>query len=129
MSWWSDPRLAECRRIFVREMIANARIDARASEKIGAQRVGISVDMFVPLAVSTPHHDKLAEVVDYNFIRDTVLTRIAQGHVNLQETLVDELTQSLLAHPAAVAVRVSCRKLDAYSDARSVGVEVFRFKS
>lgn len=128
IGWWNDPRLAPCRRIFLREVLLDANIGVHAFERAGAQRVVISVDLFVPLALSTPRRDKISEVVDYDFVRDVIRRRIEQGHINLQETLVDDLARALLAHPAPVAVRVASEKPDAYPDVEAVGVEIFRFK-
>jgi dihydroneopterin aldolase len=128
MTWLLHPKLAHCRRIFLREILLDANIGIHAFEQAGAQRLVISVDAFVPLAVSTPQHDKIAEVVDYDFIRLTIRRRIEQGHINLQETLVDDIARAVLAHPGVAAVRVSSEKPDVYEDVDAVGVEVFRFK-
>ena len=46
-------------------------------------------------------------MIDYDFIRLAIKHRIEQGHINLQETLVDDVARALLAHPAVRAVRVS----------------------
>jgi dihydroneopterin aldolase len=127
-SWLLDPRLADCRRIFLREVVVDANIGIHAFEKAGPQKLVISVDLFVPLALSTPLHDKIHEVLDYDFVRSTVRHRIEQGHINLQETLVDDLVRALLAHPLVRAVRVSSEKPDVYADVEAVGIEVFRFK-
>ena len=123
-----DPRLANCRRLFLREVLMDANIGIHAAERAAAQRLVLNVDVFVPLAVSTPRHDKIGEVVDYDFVRATILRRIAQGHINLQETLVDDIARALLVHPGVAAVRVASEKPDVYEDAEAVGVEVFRFK-
>jgi dihydroneopterin aldolase len=128
MTWLLDPRLADCRRIFLREVLLDANIGIHARERAGSQRLFINVDLFVPLGMSTPHHDKIHEVVDYDFVHATVRQRIAQGHINLQETLVDDIARTLLAHPAVKAVRVSSEKPDIYEDVAAVGVEVFHFK-
>jgi dihydroneopterin aldolase len=128
MTWLLDPRLAHCRRIFVRELVLDANIGIHAFEKTGAQRLVVNVDVFVPLAVSTPRHDKIHEVVDYDFVRTVIRQRIARGHINLQETLVDDIAKSLLAHPGVAAVRVASEKPDVYEDVDAVGVEVLRFK-
>jgi dihydroneopterin aldolase len=82
----------------------------------------------VPYARSTPNADQLAEVVDYDFVRTVIATRIARGHVELQETLCDELVQTLLQHPDVQAVRLSTCKPDVYPDCAGVGVEVFKIK-
>jgi dihydroneopterin aldolase len=129
MSGLLDPRLAECRRIFLRNYVVDANIGIHEHEKRGAQRLALNVDLYVSLSMSTPRHDKLHEVVDYDFVRLTIKHRIEQGHINLQETLVDELARAMLAHPAVRAVRVSSEKPDVYDDVDAVGIEVFRFKA
>jgi 7,8-dihydroneopterin aldolase/epimerase/oxygenase len=123
-----DPRLADCRRLYLRNYVVDANIGIYAFEKAGAQRLALNVDLYVPLALSTPRHDRIHEVVDYDFIRLTIRHRIEQGHINLQETLVDEIARALLAHPAVRAVRVSSEKPDVYPDVDAVGVEVLHFK-
>jgi dihydroneopterin aldolase len=129
MSWLLDPRLADCRRIFVRNYVVDANIGIHEHERRGAQRLALNVDLFVALAMSTPRHDRLHEVVDYDFVRHTIRHRIEQGHINLQETLVDDLARALLAHPAVRAVRVASEKPDVYDDVEAVGIEVFHFRA
>jgi dihydroneopterin aldolase len=128
VTWLADPRLADCRRIFLREVLLDANIGIHDFERRGAQRLVINVDVFVPLAVSTPHHDRISEVLDYDFVRLTIRRRIEQGHINLQETLVDDIAHALLAHPGVKAVRVASEKPDVYEDVEAVGVEVFHLK-
>ena len=123
-----DPRLADCRRLFLRNYVVDANIGIHAFEKEGAQRIALNVDLYVPLALSSPRHDKIHEVLDYDFIRLTIRHRIEQGHINLQETLVDDIARSLLAHPAVRAVRVASEKPDVYPDVDAVGIEVLHFK-
>ncbi len=123
-----DPRLADCRRIFLREVLLDANIGIHDFERRGSQRLVINVDVYVPLAVSTPRHDRISEVLDYDFVRLTIRRRIEQGHINLQETLVDDIARTLLAHPAVKAVRVASEKPDVYEDVEAVGVEVFHLK-
>jgi dihydroneopterin aldolase len=124
----AHPSLMDCRRVFLRDYEVHIRIGAHDFEKLAPQRVLINVDLYVPLADSTPTHDTLDEVVDYDFIRRSVSERVERGHIQLQETLVDDLASVLLAHPQVRAVCVSTQKPDVYPDCRSVGVEVFRLK-
>ncbi len=119
------PRLADCRRLFLRDYEVWINIGVHDFEKTGEQRVLINVDLYVPLALSTPADDKLHEVVDYDFIRRSIAERIARGHIHLQETLVDELLRTMLAHPRVRAARVATEKPDVYPDCDAVGVEVF----
>ena len=119
------PQLADCRRLFLRDYEVWINIGVHDFEKTGEQRVLINVDLYVPLALSTPTEDKLHEVVDYDYIRRTIAERVARGHVHLQETLADELLRLMLAHPRVRAARVATEKPDVYPDCDAVGVEVF----
>ena len=119
------PRLADCRRLFLRDYAVPVRIGAHDFERDAPQQVVFNVDLYVPLALSTPSRDHLDEVVDYDFIRSTIRDRVARGHVDLQETLADDLLRLLLAHPGVRAARVSTAKPDVYPDCLEVGVEVF----
>ncbi len=118
----------QCRRIFLRDHVVMIQIGAHAFEKVQAQRVIFNVELFVPYAHSTPQADKLTEVVDYDFVRELIARRVKVGHIELQETLCDDLATQLLAHPQVQAVRLSSCKPDVYADCAGVGVEVFRMK-
>jgi dihydroneopterin aldolase len=122
------PDLINCRRLFLRDYEVQINIGVHEFEKKGEQRVLINVDLFIPLALSTPKEDHLYEVVDYDFIRSTIAQRMAQGHIHLQETLCDDVARAMLAHPKVRAVRVSTEKPDVYPDCAAVGVEVFQVK-
>jgi len=124
----TDPRLAGCRRLFLRGHELPVRIGAHDFEQHAPQRIVFHVDLYVPLALSTPSRDALSEVVDYDFIREAIARRVAGGHIQLQETLADGLLHDLLAHPGVRAARVSTEKPDVYPDCEAVGVEVFGFR-
>jgi dihydroneopterin aldolase len=127
-SFLDHPQLANCRRLFLSDYEVWINIGVHDFEKKGEQRVIINVDLYVPLAQSTPQADKLDEVLDYDFIRRTVMARVKQGHIHLQETLVDDLLALMLAHAQVRAARVSTAKPDVYPDCAAVGVEVFGMK-
>ncbi len=124
----SDPRLAQCRRIFLRDWVVEANIGVYSNERGVMQRLLLNIDLYVRLSHSTPVRDALEEVVDYDFIREVVRNRLARGHVNLQETLVDDVASELLQHPAAVAVRVASEKTEIYENVAGIGAEILRFR-
>jgi len=128
LSALSHPQLRDCRRLFLRNYEVMINIGVHDFEKKGEQRVLINVDLYIPLAASTPKEDQLDEVVDYDFMRETIARRMAQGHVHLQETLCDDVVKAMLAHPRVRAVQVSTMKPDVYPDCEGVGVEVFQIK-
>ena len=125
----TNPQLADCRRLFLRDYEVWINIGVHDFEKKGEQRVKINVDLYVPLAESTPQHDELAEVLDYDFIRREIMARVAQGHIHLQETLADDVLARMLAQPKVRAARVATEKPDVYPDCDAVGCEVFKIKA
>lgn len=124
----SHPSLMDCRRLFLRNYEVWINIGVHEFEKRGEQRVLINVDLYIPLAQSTPRNDELDEVVDYDFMRRTIGERVKRGHIHLQETLCDEVLALMLQHPRVKAARVSTEKPDVYPDCESVGCEVFGLK-
>lgn len=126
-----DPSAAlatRCRRLFLRNYEININIGVHDFEKTGEQRVLINVDLYIPLALSTPEKDDLDEVVDYDFIRRSISERVSRGHIHLQETLCDDVLATMLQHPKVQAARVSTAKPDVYPDCEAVGCEVFGMK-
>jgi dihydroneopterin aldolase len=121
----SNPALMDCRRLFLANYEVSINIGVHAFEKRGEQRVLMNVDLYIPLALSTPKADALDEVVDYDFIRSTIAARVSRGHIHLQETLCDDVLALMLAHPKVRAARVSTAKPDVYADCDAVGCEVF----
>ncbi len=117
--------MSHCRRLFIRRHEVMANIGIHDFEKANPQRLWIDVDLFVSLSQSTPQSDELIEVVDYDFVRQTIANRLSLGHIGLQETLCDELASEFLKHSGVFAVRLSTCKPDVYADCEAVGVEVF----
>lgn len=128
MTLLTHPLLADCRRLFLRNFTLPVRIGIHDFEQQAPQRIVFNVDLYVPLESSTPRADHIAEVVDYDFVRDVIRERIERGHVMLQETLADDLLRAMLAHPGVRAARVSTEKPDVYPDCDAVGCEVFGIK-
>ena len=124
----SHPRLMDCRRLFLSNYEIYINIGIHDFEKRGEQRVLINVDLFVPLVENTPSKDSLDEVVDYDFMRQSIIERVSKGHIHLQETLCDDVAKIMLAHPNVRAVKVSTAKPDVYPDCEAVGVEIFLIK-
>ena len=125
----NDHLLLNCRRLFLRGLTVQAHIGIHDFELKSSQRLIIDVDLYVSFAGTSPKDDRIDEVVDYDFVRAVVHGRVAQGHINVQETLCDDILTHLLEHTGVMAARVSTRKPDVYPDCEAVGVEVFRAKS
>ena len=120
--------MADCRKLFLRGYELQVRIGIHDFELQAPQRMRFDVDLYVPYAHSSPTEDRIDEIVDYDFVRDTIRRLCDTGHINLQETLCDAIARGLLANTQVAAVRVSTCKPDVYPDCDAVGVEVFRLR-
>jgi dihydroneopterin aldolase len=115
------------RHVFIRDLILARSIGVHRHERDLPQRVRINVDMAV-LEGEGAHEDQLERVLSYEDITNRV-REIAEGpHVNLVETLADQIAESCLTDAAVQSVRVRIEKLDIFVDVASVGVEIERFR-
>ncbi len=123
-----QPDGAGMRKVFVRDLILDARIGVHRHEKKGHQRVRINVDLAVPESDGTIQ-DRLSEVVCYEEITTAIREIVAAGHINLVETLAEKIAARCLADFRIHSVRIRVEKLDVFSDATSVGIEIERVRS
>lgn len=123
-----DPRLSDCRRIFLQEFSLEASIGFHDFEKEARQRILVSVELFVPKQVSRSTRDDVQDVVDYDFIRMGVHKLTHSRHYNLQETLIDDIVRLCFEPQDVRAVRVTTQKPDVYPDCQTVGIEVFEWR-
>lgn len=114
-------------RIFVRDLILDVAIGAYASERGRTQRVGFSVEAEVrppaPGGGDLQAGD-LDAVVSYDLITDAIHRLTVGRHVDLVETLAEDIAACLLAVPRIAIVRIRVAKLDLGPGA--VGVEIER---
>jgi dihydroneopterin aldolase len=118
--------MAGLRHVFVRDLIVDCAIGVHAHEKGRTQRVRINVDLGVGEG-EVPHKDKLENVVCYEDIVTRIRAIVADGHINLVETLAERIAAVCLQNPLCRSARVRVEKLDVFVDAGSVGVEIERF--
>ena len=104
------------------------RIGVYPQEKLAPQRVRISVELLVLPSVGR-HGDRIENVVDYDRIHGEILGLAQRPHIELQESLADEVVRICFAHDDVAAVQVYVRKLDVYSDCKSVGIRIVRTRS
>ncbi len=102
--------LAHTDRIFVHDLTLPVRIGAYAREHGAPQPVRFSVDAWV-VRPSRPAQD-LRDVVSYDLITDGIRLLVDAGHVELVETLAEQVAALLLANPRVARVRVRLEKLE-----------------
>ncbi len=113
------------RHVFVRDLEVMALIGIYDHEKVNPQRIIVNIDLSVHEAEG-PITDEISHVVSYEIIAKKVETIVAEGHVNLVETLAERFAESCLKDKRVAAARVRIEKPDIIPNARSVGVEIER---
>lgn len=111
-------------RIFVRDLTLSAHIGVSERERAKSQRLRINVELDV--TPQRPIDDDPARVVDYRSVVPEIRRICAETRPRLLETLAEEIAAACLFDGRTQAVRVRVEKLDRYSDAAGVGVEVER---
>ena len=86
-------------------------------------RIDVTVDV-LPLG---PRDEPDAQnIVRYDYIVADIKTHLAKGHVDLVETLAEDIATLCLAYDRAEQVCVAVAKLEAFEEAQAVGVRITR---
>jgi dihydroneopterin aldolase len=110
--------------IFVKDWVIDCNIGVYAEEKGVTQKVRLSVDAHLAPAVRAAGDD-METVPSYTDIIDAVNELTSAGHINLLETLAEDIAERGLANPQISAMRVRIEKLER-GPVR--GVEIYRVR-
>ena len=113
------------RHVFVRDLEVMALIGIYEHEKISTQRIIVNIDLSVAEGEG-PKDDDIGHVVSYEIVVKKVEAIVAEGHINLIETLCEKIATACLKDKRVKAARVRVEKPDIIKNARSVGVEIER---
>lgn len=116
-----DPGLGTDR-IFVRDFVLPVEIGAYSFEHGHTQKVRFDVTADV-LRVAD-RAEEMRHVFSYDIIMDGIRTIVARGHVQLSETLAEDVATLVLQHPRVTRVTVKVEKLELGPG--GVGVEIER---
>lgn len=120
-------RIAQSRRIFLRNFETRISIGVHDYEKQAKQRVVINVDLYLEPG-GRILRDHISETVDYDFLRREIAALADSGHFHLQETFCERILAICLARPGVTAARVASEKPDVYPDCEAVGFEILGVK-
>lgn len=113
------------RRVFVRDLVAACLLGIHGHEKGARQRVRVNLDIGVR-DDGPPASDSIHEVLCYEDVTEALRRLLAGPHVNLVETLAENIALQCFEDPRVVSVRVRVEKLDVFPDAAGAGVEIER---
>ncbi len=114
--------------VFISDLALRCSIGIHDHEKQTPQRVVINVNMAVHPA-GGPLNDNHDNVVCYETVVDQIRALASNGHVNLVETMADEIVEICFRNTRVHKVRVRVEKPDIIADAASVGIEITRYRS
>ena len=101
-------------------------IGVHEREKLAQQEVSITVYMFVA-DTGAPSSDDIRDHVSYADLVDRLIERAAsKRHVNLVETLAEEVATLALADARVLRAIVDVRKTEIIAQAKGVGVIIHR---
>jgi len=115
-------------RIVVRDLLLMCRIGIYEHERLAPQRVRINVDLAVSETVDDANDD-IDNVYNYEEVINGTKSVIASRHIDLVETLAEEIAAHCLKDSRVEDVRVRVEKLDVYAEAESVGIEIERYQT
>ncbi|MCW0236656.1 MAG: dihydroneopterin aldolase [Ferrovibrio sp.] len=129
---WAEipvPVIAEAsqpaRRVFVRDLLLDALIGIYPEERTKPQKILINLDLWVAETPGQPPRS-YAEVVCYENLVKRSKALLAEGHVDLVETLAERLASLCLDDSRVLRARVRVEKPEAITEAAGVGVEIER---
>lgn len=88
-------------------------------------RLTVNIELFAPVTPE-PLGTSREAIIDYDPIRHLIRGWRDRPHVDLLETLVDELFEACFADPKVAAARVSVLKPDIFNEVEAAGVEAYR---
>lgn len=114
------------RRIFFSQLALDARIGILEHELRATQP--LHIDAEIDVDINQPVHDQnIQTVLDYRLLRNAIVQECTQAHVNLLETLIEQVVDRLLRDFAEISrVRIRISKPNAFSDCAAVGIELQR---
>lgn len=113
--------------IFIRDLLIDMLIGVYEHEQTQTQPVRLNIDMTVTDHLG-PLNDDYHHVVCYETIANEIKTYALSQHINLVETVAEDVAQICLNHPRVIATTVKVEKLSAVADTTSVGIEIHRTK-
>lgn len=112
-------------RIRITDLVLPANIGVYERERHGPQRVRFNVVLDVAERTA-PLNDDITNVLSYDDIVGGIRAVLDRGHINLVETLAEEVAAFCLGDPRVSRVTVKVEKLDVIPEAAAVGVEIER---
>lgn len=112
-------------RVYVRDLVLPVSIGVYDSERAAPQKIRFEVIVEVgDVATGSPDAGK---IFSYEAILHAVSAAVAEGHVDLAETLAERIAERILCDPRAGRVTIKVEKLERAEAV--LGIELVRTRS
>ena len=111
------------RRFILQGLECQASIGIYDAERANTQRIKIDAEVRLYPATE-PVDDKVDSTLNYDLIRETILSIVSARHYDLQETLARTLFDALRALDDVQSVRIRTSKPDAYNDCEAIAYQL-----
>ena len=115
-------------KVQINELVLNASIGIHEFEREKKQRVSISLSIKADDNLSEVN-ESISNVVSYEHVIKKLKKLINSGHIDLIETLSDKIFELCFSDSRVLSVWMKLEKLDVFSEAKSVGIEISRDKT
>lgn len=113
--------------IIIEALVLSASIGVFDHEYISRQDLRFDVAVDVSPLTAEGKHD-VQNIVRYDLIIADIKAILAKGHIDLVETLAEDVANVCLFYDRAEQVCVTVAKLSAFDEAGAVGVQITRRK-
>ena len=111
------------RRFILQGMETQASIGIYDYERAAPQHIIIDAELCL-CATTEPLDDQIESTLNYDIIRETILSIVSAQHYDLQETLARKLFDALRLINDVQSVRVRSSKPDAYNDCEMISYQI-----
>src|SRR5699024_5496232 len=114
------------RTIFFHDLVVQARIGILEHEKCAPQPLHINAE-FEVIAQHAADDNELPSVLDYRWLRESMLSVWTHGHVRLLEALIERMATRMVNEFAGVQrLQISLGKSTVSADGGAVGITIAR---
>jgi FolB domain-containing protein len=114
-------------RIHIRDLGLRCFVGINEWEQEKKQDLSVSITLYADLSAAG-HSDKIEDGLDYRAIKSAVVERIEGNRFALIERIAEVIAELCLSHSKIQRVDVTVDKLSALRFAKSVAVEITRFR-
>ncbi len=112
-------------KILISDLILKAFIGIHDFEKEKKQKISISITLDVTDNISNVEH-KIENFVSYEYIVKDIKLLIEKRHIDLLETLGEEIVELCFRDDRVLTIKLKIEKLEVFKEVESVGIEIFR---